>query len=88
MMRLVGKIRSASLSGILRTIHSATTQPPGRSPGTRRPVELLGREQGLLSLRATEKTVVSLDRAKTVVGLQRICGLTEHRWLCHQEVSV
>jgi hypothetical protein len=27
--RLVGKIRSASLSGILWTIHSATTRPPG-----------------------------------------------------------
>jgi hypothetical protein len=33
-----------------------------------------------------KKTKLSLDRAKPTVGLQRIRELSEHRWVCCQEV--
>jgi hypothetical protein len=49
-------------------------------------MELLGHEQGLLSLGAVEKTELSLIRVKLVVDLQWIYGLSEHRWVCRQEV--
>jgi hypothetical protein len=39
-------------------------------------------EQCLLRLGAAEKTELSLSRVKLAVDLQRICGLSEHRWVC------
>jgi hypothetical protein len=59
-----------------------------RPPGTHEPAKLLGHEQRLLHLRAAEKIKLSLGRAKPAVNLQRICGLSEHRWVCHQEDRV
>jgi hypothetical protein len=56
----------------------------GRPRGTHRPVKLLGCEQRLLRPRAAKKTELSLGRAKPAVSLQRVCGLSEHRWVCHQ----
>jgi hypothetical protein len=41
-------------------------------PGTREPAKLLGREQHLLDVRAAKEPKLSLDRAKTVISLQRI----------------
>jgi hypothetical protein len=58
----------------------------GDPPDTHGFVELLGREQSLLDLRAAAKTELRLDHAKPVIGLQHICGLNEHRWVCHEEV--
>jgi hypothetical protein len=55
----------------------------GRPPGTRRPAEPLGREYRLLHLGAVEKIELSLDRVKPAIGLQRVHGLSEHRWVCH-----
>jgi hypothetical protein len=60
----------------------------GRPPGTCRPTELLGREQRLLCLRAAKKTELGLGHAKPAVSLQRVHGLREYRWVCHQKVRV
>jgi hypothetical protein len=51
-------------------------------------VDLLGHEQRLLHLQEAEKTELSVGRVKPTAGLQQICGLSEQRWVCHQEVQV
>jgi hypothetical protein len=60
----------------------------GHQPGTCRPTELLGYEQRLLHLRVAEKTKFSLGCAKPAVGHRQVCGLSEHMWVCRQEVRV
>jgi hypothetical protein len=58
----------------------------GLPQGTHGPVELLGYEQRLLCLRAVDKIELSLGRVKPAAGLQWVHDLSEHRWVCRQEV--